>query len=132
MSHKNCLSCKSYNTHSIYDFGDMPAVNSFYSLENIEEEKSFPMKLNYCSDCWLVQIENVQSPSELSSEYHHKSSASKGNVDHLISFKNMIVENYSKDTQIIEVGSNDYTLLNFPKFTEKYSVIAFCTKFCIA
>jgi len=112
VSHKNCLSCKSYNTHSIYDFGDMPAVNSFYSLENIEEEKSFPMKLNYCSDCWLVQIEKVPSPSELYSEYHHKSSASKGNVDHLISFKNMLVENFSKDAQILEVGSNDSTLLN--------------------
>ena len=70
------------------------------------------MVLNVCNDCYLVQIENVPSPEKLYKEYHHKSSASSGNVEHLENFKDYISSKYSKDTKILEIGSNDSTLLN--------------------
>ena len=82
-----CLSCGGNNINLIYDFGNLPAVNSFYSMENINSEEFFPMVLNVCNDCYLVQIENVPSPEKLYKEYHHKSSASSGNVEHLENFK---------------------------------------------
>jgi len=107
-----CLSCSGNNINLIYDFGNLPAVNSFYSMENINSEEFFPMVLNVCNDCYLVQIENVPSPEKLYKEYHHKSSASSGNVEHLENFKDYISSKYSKDTRILEIGSNDSTLLN--------------------
>ena len=107
-----CLSCSGNNINLIYDFGNLPAVNSFYSMENIKSEEFFPMVLNVCNDCYLVQIENVPSPEKLYKEYHHKSSASSGNVEHLENFKDYISSKYSKDTKILEIGSNDSTLLN--------------------
>ena len=107
-----CLSCSGNNINLIYDFGNLPAVNSFYSMENINSEEFFPMVLNVCNDCYLVQIENVPSPEKLYKEYHHKSSASSGNVEHLENFKEYISSKYSKDTRILEIGSNDSTLLN--------------------
>jgi len=65
-----CLSCSGNNINLIYDFGNLPAVNSFYSMENINSEEFFPMVLNVCNDCYLVQIENVPSPEKLYKEYH--------------------------------------------------------------
>ena len=85
-----CLSCSSNDSNLLYDFGELPAVNKFFSKNDVDSEKKYPLVLNYCKVCFLVQIEEVPPAEELYQDYHHKSSASAGNVDHLKSFKDFI------------------------------------------
>ena len=77
-----CLSCSSNDSNLLYDFGELPAVNKFYSQDDVGSEKKYPLVLNYCKVCFLVQIEDVPPAEDLYQDYHHKSSASTGNVDH--------------------------------------------------
>ena len=107
-----CLSCSSNDSNLLYDFGELPAVNKFFSQDDVDSEKKYPLVLNYCKVCFLVQIEEVPPAEDLYQDYHHKSSASAGNVDHLKSFKDFIVDNFDLKTNILEIGSNDSTLLN--------------------
>ena len=78
-----CLSCSSNDSNLLYDFGELPAVNKFFSQDDVGSEKKYPLVLNYCKVCFLVQIEEVPPAEDLYQDYHHKSSASAGNVDHL-------------------------------------------------
>lgn len=112
MNKSTCLSCNSDQITNIYDFGKIPAVNSFYSKNELDLEESYPLNLNVCNKCFLIQIEEVPEPQILYSEYHHRSAASVGNLNHLVEFKNFIRQKFSLKTKILEIGSNDSTLLN--------------------
>lgn len=112
MINSTCLSCNCNQITNLYDFGSIPAVNSFFSMDELYLEKSYPLNLNVCNKCFLIQIEDVPSPQDLYSEYHHRSAASVGNLNHLIEFKNFITQRFDLKTKILEIGSNDSTLLN--------------------
>ena len=107
-----CLSCENKELKLLYNFGNLPAVNNFYAEKDIFNEKPYPLVLNYCKECFLIQLNDVPPAEDLYQNYHHKSSASAGNIKHLESFSNFIAENYNLDTKILEIGSNDSTLLN--------------------
>jgi SAM-dependent methyltransferase len=114
MSKLSCKSCEAPLEHSVYDFGMMPAVNSFITEEQIESEEKYPLTLYVCESCWLLQLGFIPPPSLLFEDYHHISGASKGNVDHLRSVSQVIDQNLRKtDSKILEIGCNDGTLLGF-------------------
>ena len=51
---KDCFSCGEISLQSIYDFGDLPLVNNYYSLDEITKEEKFPLNLLVCKICFLV------------------------------------------------------------------------------
>ena len=59
MTRINCKNCKKKIDQLIYDFGKMPAVNSFFTKEMIKYEKPFPLKLYICNYCWLIQLSRM-------------------------------------------------------------------------
>ena len=114
MIYNNCHCCGSELNKLVYDFGLMPAVNSYITLKDVEKEIKFPLSLYICDKCWLLQLNYVPAPELLFTEYHHVSGASVGNVQHLKSVS-LVLDNLlkSKKSKIFEIGCNDGTLLKF-------------------
>ena len=108
-----CKSCKNITKNLVYDFGKMPAVNSFIYQYEIKSEQLFDLKLYVCDKCWLVQLSDVPKPEVLFEHYHHISGSSKGNVLHLSDVSKYIKKYYPEKSRVLEIGCNDGTLLNF-------------------
>jgi 2-polyprenyl-3-methyl-5-hydroxy-6-metoxy-1,4-benzoquinol methylase len=105
-----CLGCGAPKCKFIFSLGEMPPVNNFINPGGIE--KKYPLDLYFCLKCGLVQLGDVVDPAELFSHYHHTSSASAGNVRHLKSVANLLLEQgLVNEKKILEIGSNDGLLL---------------------
>ena len=115
---KPVLKCQISNSKklkSIIFLGYLPPVNTLRKLnEVLVEEKSFPAELLYCPKSKLVQLGLVVDKKILFPfEYPYTSSTTKVLRDN---FKELYKEttekfNLNKNDMIIDIGSNDGTLL---------------------
>lgn len=113
-----CHHCKTELEHVFLDLGFAPPSNSYLSEEQLRmPEKTYPLKLYVCDNCWLVQTQDNESGEQLfNDDYAYYSSVSKMLLDHAKSYCDMITERLelTKESFVIEVASNDgYLLRNF-------------------
>ena len=110
-----CRICSNTNLKLILDLGKQPPANSFIRKENsLKPEKKFPLRLFLCDKCFLVQLLDVVSKEYLFTHYFYMTSASKPIVNHFKIYANEICKKYfkqKKDALVIEIGSNDGSLL---------------------
>ena len=60
ISHRNnCRGCFSKNLKCFLDLGTMPLAGGFLKKEEFAEEKYYPLKVHFCEDCTLVQVNNA-------------------------------------------------------------------------
>jgi hypothetical protein len=114
----NCHHCQTELEHVFLDLGFAPPSNSYLTEEQLRQsEKTYPLKLYVCDNCWLVQTEDNDSGEELfHDDYAYFSSVSKMLLDHAKRYCDGITErlDLTKDSFVIEVASNDgYLLRNF-------------------
>jgi len=107
----SCKSCKNSNLTLVYDFGMIPHVNKFYSKAEKEKEKTYPLRLAVCNECFLLQLLDHISNEDMFLDYYHRSSASKDNLKYLNHLANYFFSKH-KDKKILEIGSNDLTMIN--------------------
>ena len=55
----NCRSCNGEKLELILDLGNQPWCNDFLSEERIGKEEKYPLRLNYCHDCELLQLDHT-------------------------------------------------------------------------
>jgi SAM-dependent methyltransferase len=93
------------------DLGKTPAANAF--LNRTSKEKWFPLKVVFCKNCSLLQLEHVVDPAFLFKDYLYVSSVSPANLAHFKNMAEMIVKNLklSKKSLVVDIGSNDGILL---------------------
>ena len=117
MDNLKCQSCGFEGINRFLELGNMPPVNAFISKKEIINEKKYPLNLAYCPHCYLVQLEEVVPPEELFRNYLHLSAGSQTNIQHLQSVADYLGKRFkiNEDTKILEIGSNDGTLLSFIK-----------------
>lgn len=113
-----CRHCGAELNHLFLDLGAAPPSNSYLSAEQLcGPEVAFPLRIQVCDECWLVQTEDYTDASDLfNSEYAYFSSASSSWLEHAAKYASQIVEKQSLDATsfVIEVASNDgYLLKNF-------------------
>jgi 2-polyprenyl-3-methyl-5-hydroxy-6-metoxy-1,4-benzoquinol methylase len=107
--------------HNIFaDLGVQPFCESY--LEPDKQNKMEPfyaLRVYFCDNCLLVQLEETMTPKELFSSYAYFSSHSKGWLKHIESYAEMITEKMqlNNKNQVVEIGSNDGYLLQF--FSQK-------------
>ena len=90
----SCRFCQGENLSEILDFGNVPLAGGFLSEIDIKDEKYYPLIIDYCNDCYLVQVRNVISVDILFKEkYFFFSSAIDTLVDHFKEFADEIYEN---------------------------------------
>ena len=119
MSHynfvKKCRICSSKNLELILDLGEQPPANSLLEKNqlNISEVK-FPLRLFWCTDCFLVQLLDIVSKEDLFKHYFYMTSASKPIVKHFQKYAEVIFKEFLKEQDnplVVEIGSNDGSLL---------------------
>ena len=114
----NCRHCQAPLDHLFLDLGFAPPSNAFLKAEDlIKPELYFPLRLQVCTHCWLVQTEDYVCADELfKGDYAYFSSVSQSWLDHAARYAGNITQQLglSQDSFVIEVASNDgYLLRNF-------------------
>jgi len=115
---RKCGGCDHTDLQSLFSLGDIPPVNAFLLPSEVKNEIGYPLELFFCKECTLIQLGDCVPPEKLFSNYLHLSSASESNIQHLKEVADWVAERDSKklqDKKVLEIGSNDGTLLSFLK-----------------
>lgn len=110
----HCRFCLSKRLKLVFDLGHQPAANAFLSKKELNsKEYSFPLKVNFCLDCGLLQLTHVVSPDYLFRNYVYVSSTSPVFIKHFEDYAKKVYEDFSlnKDSLVVDIGSNDGILL---------------------
>lgn len=109
-----CRFCDSPLRHVFVDLGMSPLANTYLKPADLTRmEPFYPLMVFVCRECFLVQLEEFQSPDHIFSDYSYFSSFSTTWVDHAAVYTNMIVERLGLDRshRVVELASNDGYLL---------------------
>lgn len=109
-----CTLCGKTDTHKFLSLGHQPPSDAFLKKEDLEKpEITYPLDLYFCSTCTLVQLGYSVDPDLLFRDYVYNTSSNnalKANFKELVA-KIISVYNLKKDDFVIDIGSNDGTLL---------------------
>jgi 2-polyprenyl-3-methyl-5-hydroxy-6-metoxy-1,4-benzoquinol methylase len=94
-----------------------PLSNAFLSGEQLNQaEKFYPLHAYVCEQCFLVQLEEFESPDHIfAQDYAYFSSYSESWLRHAKDYTDLILKkfNFNQNSQIIEIASNDGYLLQY-------------------
>jgi SAM-dependent methyltransferase len=110
-----CRMCKSTRLYQFLDLGSTPPADGFLKREQLDEpETYFPLKVNLCEGCGLVQLSHVVDPKILyQRDYPYESSTTRTGREHWNSFAKSVVSRLElgKDDLVVDIGSNVGVLL---------------------
>lgn len=107
----NCRICNSEKLQEILDLGIQPLANNLRSFEEQTLERKFPLILLRCSDCTSIQLSVNVNPKLMFQEYLWITGTSQSARDHCDNLADYISEFSKEFSVILEIGSNDGTLL---------------------
>lgn len=117
MGAPTCRSCGAPLTAVLIDVGMTPISNAFVRADHASfSERFYPLKSFVCDRCWLVQLEDFETPeTHFHADYVYFSSFSDSWLAHAKSFVEKAVARLSLgvDSRVVEVGSNDGYLLQY-------------------
>jgi SAM-dependent methyltransferase len=93
-----------------------PLANSYLRPEQLHSRESFyPLCAYVCDHCFLVQLEECESPNTIFGDYAYFSSYAESWLRHAREYVDLVVERFGfdKSSQVVEVGSNDGYLLQY-------------------
>lgn len=111
-----CRFCQKPLVDVFVDLGTSPLSNSYVPKEKMNQgEVFYPLKAHVCRECFLVQLEEYQSPVGIFSDYAYLSSCSDSWLAHARQYTDDIVEEYKlgNHSQVVELASNDGYLLQY-------------------
>lgn len=100
--------------------GSFPLSNSYLTKEELKKmEPFYPLEVYICENCFLVQIEEFETPENIFNDYAYFSSYSDTWLKHAKEYVNKMINSFgiNKDSYVIEIASNDGYLLQY--FKEK-------------
>lgn len=113
---ENCQVCDNPNLELILFLGYLPPVNQMHSIgSRSKEQPSYPVELLYCTKCHLVQLGLIVDPRIIfPKEYPYTSGTTKILRDNFaeLSLEAKKILDLKSDDLVIDIGSNDGTLLN--------------------
>lgn len=110
---KNCRLCNSKNLKKIYSFQKNP-IGDDYKKKYVKT-KLFELNLVRCTKCNFVQLSNVIDPKKVYGKYLYVTNTSVGLQNHFYNLANKLIKNniINNQSKILEIGSNDGTLLKY-------------------
>lgn len=115
-----CRFCAAPLARVFVDLGMSPLCETFLAAGELNRmEPFYPLKVWVCDRCFLVQLQEYVSPSEIFSEYAYFSSYSTSWLRHAKDYTDMAVERFDLggSSRVVEIASNDGYLLQY--FVEK-------------
>ncbi|MGL5877132.1 MAG: methyltransferase domain-containing protein [Xenococcaceae cyanobacterium] len=120
LHHAKCRFCETNLEHTLVDLGMSPLCESYLSPEQLNQmEPFYPLHVQVCQSCFLVQIESYVSPEHIFTEYAYFSSYADTWLQHAKAYTDLMVErfNFNEQSHVVELASNDGYLLQY--FVEK-------------
>jgi 2-polyprenyl-3-methyl-5-hydroxy-6-metoxy-1,4-benzoquinol methylase len=115
-----CRFCESVLENTFLDLGGSPLANSYLAEEDLcKMEAFYPLKAYVCGKCFLVQLEEFETPQHIFSNYAYFSSFSDSWLRHAKRYTDQMVTRFNLNgkSQVVEIASNDGYLLQY--FVEK-------------
>lgn len=112
-----CRFCQAPLEHLVVDLGAQPPANRYLTKRQLADpanEPHFPLRVFVCSECWLVQIADVNRSEDIFiPEYAYFSSYAKSWVEHARRYVDTVTRRFTLDADafVVEVASNDGYLL---------------------
>ncbi|NHN86553.1 methyltransferase domain-containing protein [Acetobacter musti] len=111
-----CRLCAANLNTTVVDLGVSPLANAFISIKNKNKmEPFYPLHAMICDHCWLVQLEQFETPQQIFEDYLYYSSYSTSWLRHAESYIEDMVRcfNLNSSSLIVEIASNDGYLLQY-------------------
>lgn len=116
MSETACRFCAAPVDTVFADLGMSPLANSFLPPERANAmEPFYPLRALVCANCFLVQLEEFETPEHIFSEYAYFSSYSSSWLEHSRRYAEQMIERLglNESSHVVELASNDGYLLQF-------------------
>jgi hypothetical protein len=114
--HSGCRFCGSELRQVFLDLGLSPLANAYLKEEDLQrEEPRFPLRVYVCGECFLVQLEEWESPQNIFGDYAYFSSYSESWLHHAKTYVGAMVERFriNPESKVVEIASNDGYLLQY-------------------
>ena len=112
----NCQICDSNKMHLILDLGNQPLCDSLLTKEMLNNsETTFPLRMLWCEECSLAQLDYCVDGTEVyHPDYPYRTGITKELVEYLKSMSDSLTQKYNlnQNDLVVDLGSNDGTLLN--------------------
>jgi SAM-dependent methyltransferase len=113
---EDCRLCGSQKLELAVPIRPCPVGDAYVTKQDLHTiQDLYPMDLHLCMDCYHLQLLHVVNPEILFGNYTYTTSSSPGLVNHFENYCKDVTSklNFSKPGFVMEIGSNDGTLLNF-------------------
>lgn len=98
-------------TVRVIDFGEVALAGAFIKTSEFRFEKKYPLTLDFCESCYLLQISDPVDEETLFKNYFYFSSKIKSISNHFRSYADFIQYEFYPD-KVLEIGCNDGVLLD--------------------
>lgn len=112
----SCRFCGTLLHYTFVDLGMSPLCESYVSSEQLDQmEPFYPLHVNVCDQCFLVQLDEFVSPEHIFSEYAYFSSYADSWLLHAKTYTHKMIDRFhlDEDSNVVEVASNDGYLLQY-------------------
>ena len=109
-----CRFCGHRADFVFVDLGVSPLCETFLTADELNRmEPFYPLRVNVCPHCFLVQLGEYVSPADIFTEYAYFSSFSTSWVEHVRAYTEMVRRRLqlTENSFVIEIASNDGYLL---------------------
>ena len=106
MDNQHCRFCGQKLEHTFADLGFSPLSNEYLSAEALEQGQTYyPLKVQVCGGCFLVQAALYQRPEQIFGEYQYFSSFSRSWLEHCKGYVDMIISRLqlTRDSRVLEI-----------------------------
>jgi SAM-dependent methyltransferase len=111
-----CRFCGAALTESFCDLGLSPLANSYVRADQLDQgERFYPLHAYVCSECYLVQLAEFETPEQIFGDYAYFSSFSRSWLEHARAYVEQTSARFDlgPSNQIVEIASNDGYLLQY-------------------
>src|SRR5687767_923213 len=102
----NCRHCNAVLQHDLIDLGMSPLCESYIKPEQLHHmEPFYPLHVYVCDSCYLVQLDEFVSPSDIFSDYAYFSSYSDSWLRHAKNYTDLITDRFglNKNSMVVEI-----------------------------
>lgn len=113
---KRCRFCGAVLDLSFVDLGMQPFSNNFIKEQNLDRgQTTYPLHAYVCRECFLVQLEKYENPSNIFNDYAYFSSYSESWLHHSQRYVKEICNRLLLNEKhlVIEIACNDGYLLQY-------------------
>src|SRR6266536_3270993 len=108
MTVPTCRFCRAPLSQTFVDLGMSPLSNSYVTAAQLNSmEPSYPLRAYVCTACWLVQLQEFETPEAIFGDYAYFSSYSESWLAHAEQYVDLVVERFGlgHESQVVEIAS---------------------------